>query len=99
MKRGKPESRTRVGVTLYRHTADHSGTVTEVPEGTETHFKVGDRVALEVGHMCGNCRYCKIGRYNLCKVGIFPEAVWGMTDGCCLLGYAILFVCQDTSPP
>ncbi|EWG42282.1 L-iditol 2-dehydrogenase [Fusarium verticillioides 7600] len=30
-------------------------------------FKLGDRVALEVGVACGNCGICRQGRYNLCK--------------------------------
>lgn len=30
-------------------------------------LQVGDRVALEVGINCKNCKYCKEGRYNLCK--------------------------------
>ncbi|KAF4973548.1 hypothetical protein FSARC_184 [Fusarium sarcochroum] len=30
-------------------------------------FKVGDRVALEVGVACGQCGICRKGRYNLCK--------------------------------
>ncbi|KJR80146.1 L-iditol 2-dehydrogenase [Sporothrix schenckii 1099-18] len=30
-------------------------------------FKMGDRVALEVGVPCGNCTICRRGRYNLCK--------------------------------
>jgi L-iditol 2-dehydrogenase len=29
-------------------------------------LKIGDRVALEVGVYCKTCRYCRIGRYNLC---------------------------------
>ncbi|CAL9757302.1 unnamed protein product [Musa acuminata subsp. burmannicoides] len=28
---------------------------------------VGDRVALEPGISCGHCKYCKSGRYNLCR--------------------------------
>ncbi|XP_065002232.1 L-idonate 5-dehydrogenase-like isoform X3 [Musa acuminata AAA Group] len=28
---------------------------------------VGDRVALEPGISCGHCKYCKGGRYNLCR--------------------------------
>lgn len=30
-------------------------------------FKVGDKVALEVGQPCENCDRCKEGRYNICK--------------------------------
>lgn len=31
-----------------------------------TGYQVGDRVALEVGVPCDNCRACQRGRYNLC---------------------------------
>lgn len=31
-----------------------------------TNLKVGDRVALEPGITCGQCEFCKSGRYNLC---------------------------------
>src|ERR1700761_9467905 len=31
-----------------------------------TGFQIGDRVALEVGVPCDNCRSCQRGRYNLC---------------------------------
>ncbi|KAL6704869.1 hypothetical protein ACN47E_007552 [Coniothyrium glycines] len=31
-----------------------------------TSFQIGDRVALEVGVPCDNCRSCQRGRYNLC---------------------------------
>lgn len=30
-------------------------------------FKIGDRVALEVGVPCDSCKICRKGRYNLCK--------------------------------
>ncbi|MEK5034681.1 NAD(P)-dependent alcohol dehydrogenase [Paenibacillus sp. FSL R7-0302] len=30
------------------------------------HLKVGDRVALEPGVTCGQCEFCKSGKYNLC---------------------------------
>ncbi|GFZ47788.1 Probable D-xylulose reductase A [Saitozyma sp. JCM 24511] len=30
-------------------------------------LKVGDRVAMEVGVYCKTCKFCKIGRYNLCS--------------------------------
>lgn len=42
-----------------------AGTVVELGEGVE-HLKVGDRVALEPGITCGQCEFCKSGRYNLC---------------------------------
>ncbi|KAI0184286.1 chaperonin 10-like protein [Xylaria flabelliformis] len=29
-------------------------------------FKIGDRVAMEVGIPCGQCSICRTGRYNLC---------------------------------
>ncbi|KQB93201.1 NAD(P)-dependent alcohol dehydrogenase [Geobacillus subterraneus] len=32
---------------------------------------VGDRVAVEPGVTCGQCEYCKSGRYNLCADVIF----------------------------
>ncbi len=42
-----------------------AGTVVEVGEGCEK-LKVGDRVCLEPGITCGECEFCKSGRYNLC---------------------------------
>jgi len=42
-----------------------AGTVAGVGEGVET-LKVGDRVALEPGITCGQCSFCKSGKYNLC---------------------------------
>lgn len=42
-----------------------AGTIMEV--GSEvTHLSVGDRVALEPGVTCGQCEFCKSGKYNLC---------------------------------
>jgi L-iditol 2-dehydrogenase len=44
---------------------ESAGTVTAIgPEVTT--FKVGDRVALEVGLPCRTCALCKQGRYNIC---------------------------------
>lgn len=42
-----------------------AGTITEVGTGV-TDLKVGDRVALEPGCTCGQCEFCKTGKYNLC---------------------------------
>ncbi|XP_064608605.1 sorbitol dehydrogenase-like [Liolophura sinensis] len=42
------------------------GTVSKVGEGVD-HLKVGDRVAIEPAVPCRRCKYCKGGRYNLCK--------------------------------
>ncbi|ACL76531.1 NAD(P)-dependent alcohol dehydrogenase [Ruminiclostridium cellulolyticum] len=42
-----------------------AGTVVEVGSGVQD-LKVGDKVALEPGITCGQCEFCKTGRYNLC---------------------------------
>lgn len=46
------------------------GVVVEVGKNVK-HLQVGDRVALEPGKTCGQCEYCKTGRYNLCPDVIF----------------------------
>lgn len=46
------------------------GTVVEVGKSV-THLKVGDRVALEPGKTCGECEFCKAGKYNLCEDVVF----------------------------
>ena len=42
-----------------------AGYVDAIGEGV-TGFKIGDKVALEPGEGCGECYYCKTGRYNIC---------------------------------
>ncbi|MCO1602948.1 NAD(P)-dependent alcohol dehydrogenase [Desulfosporosinus nitroreducens] len=42
-----------------------AGTVAAIGSGVEN-LKVGDKVALEPGCTCGQCEFCKTGRYNLC---------------------------------
>lgn len=46
------------------------GIVVEVGKDVK-HLKVGDKVALEPGKTCGQCEFCKTGRYNLCPDVIF----------------------------
>ncbi|MEA4955447.1 MAG: NAD(P)-dependent alcohol dehydrogenase [Pseudoflavonifractor sp.] len=43
-----------------------AGEVVEIGENVTT-LQVGDKVALEPGQTCGECEYCKTGRYNLCE--------------------------------
>ena len=47
-----------------------SGTVVEVGQGV-TKLKVGDRVTMEPGKTCGQCEYCRTGKYNLCPDVVF----------------------------
>jgi len=44
---------------------EFSGTVAELGEGV-SHLKIGDRVTVMPQLYCGECRNCKIGRYNIC---------------------------------
>lgn len=60
-----------------------AGTVVALGPGVKN-LKVGDKVALEPGCTCGQCEFCKTGRYNLC-----PDVEFLATppyDGC-LMNY------------
>lgn len=46
------------------------GTVVEVGQNVK-HLAVGDRVALEPGKTCGQCEFCRKGKYNLCPDVVF----------------------------
>ncbi len=59
---------------------EYSGKVVEIGAGTDTIFKVGDRVAVGTAG-CGECHYCRIGETTLCKK-VFGrdreyEGLWG----------------------
>ncbi|KAF8888527.1 chaperonin 10-like protein [Infundibulicybe gibba] len=45
---------------------ESAGIVTAVVNGSKN-IKVGQRVAIEAGIMCKNCKFCTQGRYNLCQ--------------------------------
>ncbi|KAI5475916.1 GroES-like protein [Pseudohyphozyma bogoriensis] len=61
---------------------ESAGIIAAVGEGV-TNFKVGDRVAIEAGVYCGECRLCKTGRYNLCPKMRFASSakVYPHADG------------------
>ncbi|MFP4491925.1 MAG: zinc-dependent alcohol dehydrogenase [Spirochaetaceae bacterium] len=43
-----------------------SGVVVDIPVGTNTHFKPGDRVVFKTLEHCGHCTYCYQGYNNMC---------------------------------
>lgn len=47
-----------------------AGIVVQVGEKVKN-LKVGDKVCLEPGVTCGQCEFCKSGRYNLCPDVVF----------------------------
>ncbi|XP_076179458.1 sorbitol dehydrogenase isoform X1 [Ptiloglossa arizonensis] len=47
-----------------------SGVVAKLGKNVNN-LKVGDRVAIEPGVSCRTCKFCKEGRYNLCKDMVF----------------------------
>ena len=48
-----------------------AGGVEEKVGPVVTNLAVGDKVALEPGITCGQCEFCKSGRYNLCPDVVF----------------------------
>ena len=45
---------------------EYCGVVVESRASTEVNIKIGDRVVQYIVLPCGECRYCKMGRTNLC---------------------------------
>lgn len=64
--------------------------VVEAVGSQVTRFSVGDRLALAPDVHCGQCYYCRRGRYNLCDdlriVGITPGYAGGFADKMSLTG-------------
>ncbi|MDQ0300652.1 L-iditol 2-dehydrogenase [Salibacterium salarium] len=61
---------------------EFSGEVVEVGENV-THCKIGDRVTSETTFfICGVCKYCKSGDYNLCnhRIGLGSKQDGGYTN-------------------
>ncbi|KAM0754934.1 GroES-like protein [Meredithblackwellia eburnea MCA 4105] len=74
---------------------ESAGLVVAVGEGV-TEYKVGDRVAIEAGVYCRECRFCKQGRYNLCTNMRFASSakVYPHQDGTLqnLINYPIAYL-------
>lgn len=51
-----------------------SGIVVEAGKSVRKGLKTGDRVVVEPGIPCRKCKYCKSGRYNLCRDVVFLSA-------------------------
>jgi len=49
---------------------ESAGTIVGLRENVKD-LKVGDKVCLEPGATCGQCEFCKEGRYNLCPDVVF----------------------------
>ncbi|KAL3445542.1 chaperonin 10-like protein [Aspergillus insuetus] len=65
--------------------------------GSQSGLAVGDRVALEPGIACNTCRYCRAGRYNLCKEMRF--AATPPYDGTLATYYRVPAECCYKLPP
>ena len=66
-----------------------SGVIAALGEGV-SRVKVGDRVAVEGTYHCGECRYCRVGLYNLCEH-------WAGASGGTHSGFAEYVVAHERS--
>ena len=65
--------------------SDAAGVIAEVGANVEG-WSVGDEVMIQPGLYCGECRFCRKGRENLCvKFGILGETQDGAQCSYCLL--------------
>jgi len=75
-----------------------AGIVTRIGEKV-THLQVGDRVALEPGVPCGDCKLCLRGRYNLCsKMRFIGSAVNRVPGAMCTVFNHAASYCYKLPP-
>jgi L-iditol 2-dehydrogenase len=67
-----------------------SGTIEEIPEGTVTSFKVGDKVVFKTLDHCGHCSYCYQGHTNQCTGTAKKRSYGGMAGSGGLAEYITL---------
>ncbi|MGH7646137.1 MAG: zinc-dependent alcohol dehydrogenase [Gemmatimonadales bacterium] len=73
LRRGHPVMIPRVP-TVFGH--EFAGVVARVGRGVVT-FRAGDRVVAANSAPCGACRFCRVGRHNLCEDLLFVNGAYG----------------------
>ncbi|KAG8854179.1 alcohol dehydrogenase [Tulasnella sp. 330] len=73
-----------------------AGYVVALAEGSDTSFKIGDRVGIKwIGHSCNKCSFCRQGFEPLCKSGLCS----GFDVDGSFQQYAVSFTSQLTPIP